>query len=317
MRRTARCSKTSAHGFSLIEVLVALTITLIVMSSVFSLLTKGQRSFEREPEIAELQQNARAGLDAVARDLTTAGYRTPPNIAIQWADGGGNTPDEITIIYGDPLFPTVESLPCSEQGGGPCNTIGNSAVLYVDQNSFKPAQVDPEASYPDGTRLVILETSNDCDGNSDLGVVPFELTQDPQMVGGKLKLQHNPGQSDMNLPQGFNDAVEPDCAIVGFFNIIQYRVNPLPPADNPTLERRDLGAGEDWTPLAANIEGFQLQYGVGSAAQLGGFARPDRPRRPGDLDNEGEPVDKGEEREHRPRGRDDGERRVTRGYPHS
>ena len=86
------------------------------------------------------------------------------------------------------------------------------------------------------------------------------------MVGGKLKLTHNPGQSFSNLPQGFNDDVEPDCAVIGFFSIIQYRVDPVPPADNPTLERRDLGAGEDWIPLAANIEDFPLQYGVGSAA---------------------------------------------------
>jgi prepilin-type N-terminal cleavage/methylation domain-containing protein len=265
MRRTARSSKTSAQGFSLIEVLISLTITLIVMSSVFSLLMKGQRSFEREPEIAELQQNARASLDAVARDLTTAGYRTPPNIAIQWADGGGTTPDEITIIYGDPLLPTVESLPCSEQGGGPCNTIGNSATLFIDSDSFEPPQSDPELAYSDGTPLVILETE-DCNGDGETGVVPFELTMDPEMVGGKLKLTHNPGQSFINLPQGFNDAVEPDCAIVGFFSIVQYRVNPLPPADNPTMERRDVGAGEDWIPLAANIEDFQLQYGVGSAA---------------------------------------------------
>ena len=264
MRRTARCSKTSAQGFSLIEVLISLTITLIVMSSVFALLTKGQRSFEREPEIAELQQNARASLDAVAKDLIVAGYRTPPTIAVQWADGGGTTPDEITIIYGEALSPVVEALPCSEQGGGPCNTIGNSAVLFVDIDTFDPPQADPLAAYYDGMALVILET-DDCNGDGEMGIVPFELTNDPMMAGSKLKLQHNPGQSDIVLPPGFNGEVDPDCAVVGIFKIIQYRVNPLPPADNPTLERRDLGAGADWIPLAANIEDFQVQYGVGTA----------------------------------------------------
>lgn len=267
MRRTARCSKTSAHGFSLIEVLVALTITLIVMSSVFSLLTKGQRSFEREPEIAELQQNARAGLDAIAKDLAVAGYRTPPNIAIQWADGGGTTPDEITIIYGDPLLPTVQSLPCKDQqGGGACNTIGQSSTLFIDFDSFEPPQFDPVNAYSDGTALVILETE-DCNGDGEMGIVQFDLSNDPVLASGKLKLTHNPGQSgSLNLPEGFNEEVTADCAVIGAFRVVQYRVNPLPPADNPTMERRELGAGEDWIPLAANIEDFQVQYGVGSAA---------------------------------------------------
>ena len=39
-------------GFTLIEVLVALLITVIVMASVFMLLQKGQDSFRREPEVA-------------------------------------------------------------------------------------------------------------------------------------------------------------------------------------------------------------------------------------------------------------------------
>ena len=158
------------------------------------------------------------------KDLIVAGYRPPPTIAVQWADGGGTTPDEITIIYAEPLIPVVEALPCSEQGGGPCNTIGNSAVLFVDVDTFDLPQGDPLAAFYDGMALVILET-DDCNGDGEMGVVPFELTKDPMMAGSKLKLQHNPGQSDIVLPQGFNGEVDPDCAVVGIFKIIQYRVN--------------------------------------------------------------------------------------------
>ncbi len=254
----------TAQGFSLIEVMVSMFITMIVMSSVFALLTKGQRSFDREPEIAELQQSARAGLDSISRQLANAGFRTPPTVAIMAADGGGMTPDEITIVYGDPLFPTVSSLSCAEQNG-PCNTISSSSVLWMDHDSFDPPQNDPTAPFADGMALIVIE-SDDCNGDGAVGVVPFELTKDPEMVGGKLKFQHNPGQSgDLNLPAGFNDQIIADCAVVGMFNVVQFRINPLPPADNPALERRNLGAGEDWIPLAANIEDFQVQYGIGDA----------------------------------------------------
>ena len=64
----------------------------------------------------------------------------------------------------------------------------------------------------------------------------------PGRFSATLNLNHNPGKgaSDVNLPQGFNNDVSVDCAIIGLFHIIQYRINPLPPAVSPSLERRDL-----------------------------------------------------------------------------
>jgi hypothetical protein len=41
------------------------------------------------------------------------------------------------------------------------------------------------------------------------------------------------------------------------------RINPIPPADNPALERWNFGLGEDWTPVAPNIENLQVRYSQG------------------------------------------------------
>ena len=95
-------------------------------------------------------------------------------------------------------------------------------------------------------------------------VIPFTLTQDPNMAGANLRLNHNPSGS-FNPPGGFNDQVEEGCAVIGVFHVIQFRINPLPPADSPALERRDLGLGQVWTPVAANIENLQFQYSQGTA----------------------------------------------------
>ncbi len=67
-----------SRGFTLIEVLVSMAITVIVMGAVFGLLTQGQKSFEREPQIADLQQSARSALDMVSRDVLQAGAALPP-----------------------------------------------------------------------------------------------------------------------------------------------------------------------------------------------------------------------------------------------
>lgn len=273
-------------GFSLLEVLVALTITMIVMASVFMMLQKGQDSFRREPEVADMTANARAGMSRISQDLTIAGYNTPASMAIMWSDGGGLTPDEVTIIYADPDIPVSRPKPCGGGGGpgggggggGPCNTIGTSAVLNIDPESFSTYPADYESAYKEGMVLLALQGPNGdpaCD-TVPPGIIPFELTQPPKCTGAggatsgpagcaTLNLNHNPGNgsAEINLPGGFQNDVSTQCAVIGVFHIVQYRINPLPPAVNPALERRDLVLGTDWMPVSANIENLQVQYTQG------------------------------------------------------
>ncbi|MFQ5793329.1 MAG: PilW family protein [Acidobacteriota bacterium] len=265
---------TSSCGFSLVEVLVAVSITVIVMASVFALLTKGQDGSIRETQIANLNMSTRMGLESIARDLAAAGYKTPGTSAVLWSDGGGITPDEITILYADPDVPTSEPLKCGGAGkegggGGPCSTINKSSTLNIDPNTLDPLPTDPEQSYSEGMILFAIE-KEDCNGDGQVGIYPFELTQAPTLTGAgggsALNLNHNPGKSasELNRPGGFNSEVHPDCAVIGRFRVVQYRINPLPPTPNPSLERRDLGAGQPWVPVANNIENLQLRYGTGA-----------------------------------------------------
>ena len=132
-------------------------ITLIVMASVMMLLQKLQTTFQREPEVADMNQSARTGLDMISRDLTMPGLNTPSATAIMWTDGGGDNPDEITIIYADPDIPTVTPLMCKAPGppgpgcdGGPCKTVENSATLFVAPERFRSASVESRECLPRG-----------------------------------------------------------------------------------------------------------------------------------------------------------------------
>ena len=64
-------------GFSLIELLVAMAMTLIVSGAIFGLLTGGQNAFRREPELTDRQQNIRIAMDAISRDIANAGGGMP------------------------------------------------------------------------------------------------------------------------------------------------------------------------------------------------------------------------------------------------
>ncbi len=267
-----RAELQNEDGFTLIEILVSITVTLVLMGSVFGLLTGGQETFRREHEVADMQMSTRSGLQLVSRDLTMAGFRTPPSAAILWNDGGGIEPDELTIVYADPDVPLSRPLQCGGAGvgggGGPCGTIGQSATLLLDPTALDLTMETAELAYDDGMVLAAIETA-DCNGDGQVGIFPFQVTQPPVMTsaGGSdtLSLNHNPGSldSDLNTPGGFNGQVREDCAVVGRFRLITYRVSPPPPVGNPTLERRDLTESTEWIPVANNIENLQVRYGAG------------------------------------------------------
>jgi prepilin-type N-terminal cleavage/methylation domain-containing protein len=100
--RQKRITADFERGFSLIEVLISIALTLIVMGAVFTLLTRGQRSFEREPEVADLQQSARTALDMVTKDILQAGSGLPPEFpAFSRINGAGDAaPTDVLEVIG-------------------------------------------------------------------------------------------------------------------------------------------------------------------------------------------------------------------------
>ena len=60
-------------GFTLVELLVAMAITLVVIAATLSLIGPAHDAFQVQPETADLYQRARVGIDALQRDLLMAG----------------------------------------------------------------------------------------------------------------------------------------------------------------------------------------------------------------------------------------------------
>jgi hypothetical protein len=63
----------SDAGFSLVEVLVALLLTLVVTGAAFTLVASGTTAAQTQPEVMDMQQRARLGSDLLSRDLFMAG----------------------------------------------------------------------------------------------------------------------------------------------------------------------------------------------------------------------------------------------------
>ena len=61
-------------GYTLVEIMVAMVITLIVMGGVYNTLTTETVNTEKEQMLIDMQMNARVILDRIARDIRAAGF---------------------------------------------------------------------------------------------------------------------------------------------------------------------------------------------------------------------------------------------------
>lgn len=72
---TKQMSSISQRGFSLIELMIAMTIGLIVLAGVGYLYVESRQAFRSMDNLSRMQESARYALDTMARDIRMAGYR--------------------------------------------------------------------------------------------------------------------------------------------------------------------------------------------------------------------------------------------------
>ena len=61
-------------GYSLIELMIAMTIGLVILGAIGTLFVMQQESTSDQARIIEMQENLRAGMDIMSRELLMAGY---------------------------------------------------------------------------------------------------------------------------------------------------------------------------------------------------------------------------------------------------
>jgi prepilin-type N-terminal cleavage/methylation domain-containing protein len=80
--KAVRKQGSSQAGFSLTELLVAMAVTLVIGGTILGLMISGSNAFRREPDRAARQQNVRASLDLVLRDVAVAGEGMPDFVQV-------------------------------------------------------------------------------------------------------------------------------------------------------------------------------------------------------------------------------------------
>ena len=276
----ARANRKGESGFTLIEALISIAITIIVMASVFGLLTKGQRSFEREPEIADMQQSARTVLDMVSKDILQAGGGLPPELPAFTrvnGTGDGNPTDSIEMVG------TFQSAGNAYLEAEEVQTIQDSTVLLVANTT----------NFNVGDIAVLF---NDTPLNDPNGLLPawamglvLEVVPDPLVTGNARvtidftafdPAYSNHSAGDGNPPTSFEMNLAPPARVPRLVrvSVVRYFTQldnaELYTGTPPQLLMRDVDFSGQ--PQAVGyLEDFQINYVIGITAPLEQVNPPD------------------------------------------
>jgi len=124
-------------GFTIIELMVALVISAVVMAAVYTIFITQQKTYAIQTGVTDMQQNARAALMLMVRDLRMAGADIGSSFSVQdyagtaitahtsVTQGAGDDPDEITVVYAtEPDTNTFVS------------SVSNNTVTLTDASGF-------------------------------------------------------------------------------------------------------------------------------------------------------------------------------------
>ena len=154
-------------GFSLIELLVAMAVSLVVLAGLVTFFRRGVDLSHKVTQRAEMQQNARVSLNLIARDVSIAGTSIPAG-GIQ-LPSGAESQDSLfacdsaacyvaTNVYQDDRLYSVTP----GDGLGPTiNGVATDVVTLVyEDNTLNLGQFPLVSAMPDGSQIEVDPLTN-------------------------------------------------------------------------------------------------------------------------------------------------------------
>lgn len=112
-------------GFTLLEVLVAVAIFTVICGAMFVLLNRSQMQYQSEAQLLNSFQQARLGLDQIARDVNDAGYPPQNHFAVT---PPGNLYANSPVAW-SPNYPAAVCQ-IGTAGGGTCASPTDFDVIF-------------------------------------------------------------------------------------------------------------------------------------------------------------------------------------------
>ena len=224
IRKSARYCK----GFSLVEMMIGLTITMIVVGAFINLFINQSKSYNSESLREDMYLTGRIALDEVQREAMNAGTGLPGLFAsVQVRNGGAVEPDTITCLYVPQTNLNIKFA------AAPLPVAGaNSLKLSSDSDIDSLAEGDQLMIYDESSFNIIEITSLNAASQTIVFVTP---------VG-------------VNSPSGLAKAYVPAGTVITRVTLMSITVDKSDP-DHPTLTK--FRGGTSLGEVAYDIENLQ------------------------------------------------------------
>jgi prepilin-type N-terminal cleavage/methylation domain-containing protein len=260
-------------GFSLIELMVALTLSLVVVGGSLATYKVQQNAFERQGAMGEVEQNIRFGLDMIVEDVRQAGYLTnldinrvvltPANDNAVGGDGMVDRQDAITVRYavGDGTATLVTANP----------TVVQITTLDLDgdgTNDLDPAAINP-LPFNNPTWIPVILSNGYRDSQAETARVSGVV----DLGGGNYQVTLTKVTDDVGN-DGALDGTSYAGAILHLARLyeVDYYITDGAAAPNeaapvqPQLVRRENGGTPD--VIADGVTSLTLRYSISGSSTL-------------------------------------------------
>lgn len=281
--RKDRCR--SSSGFSLLELMVAMVVTLVITGAMYGLIASGQGSFRREPALSDRQQQIRVAMSRIQEDVLKAGMGLGPTVqafaenmnglgplgvrVLGDANLGGGNSDHLEIRAKTSDCPSVRVDPANPRNGANYNAVDTWPSCYPE-----PGWV--LAFFPDGNAKWGWGHNQHALNNAKFNFPPGQQPPASQMTG----VENLSCSLDLNVVPGGACPPQNQGEAVFFAQMdrFAYRID-LDVDGVPSLFRSTTGGidtitedyapppSDAWQMLARGIEDMQIRYRVFSGWQ--------------------------------------------------
>lgn len=266
MAHARRSFPGSADGFSLVEIMIALTLSLLLLGAVFQIFISAKASYRMNEGLARLQETGRFAADILAGDIRMAGYQgcmtldqLTPNVIVANPPPDLNLYDPENVLTGEDNLATGDDLVDDHRAvvGTDSLTIRKASSSGADlTGNTDPINANIQINgNPAGFEKDDILIITDC-ADADI----FRATSVSNSNGSsKVTVAH---ASNGNTTNKLSKIYGPDATVLAFESITYYvaDTNRKNEAGNPIYglyaQRLD-----DTVELVAGVEDMQVLYG--------------------------------------------------------
>ncbi|MCU0241146.1 MAG: hypothetical protein MUF51_01830 [Vicinamibacteria bacterium] len=283
-----KMTRSTEGGFSMVELTVALAITLIIGGAIVGLLTSGKNAFRNQPELSDRQQQIRMAMSMIQQDILLGGLNmasfsqvftdglnnlsTNPNSVIV----AGEKTDDLEILSYNGSCPPL--TPCKRVAGSSAHTYEMPPPCFtlpgmVSVNGPACANNGCNSTIPGTWRSQLMWACLPGKPGSGSGSNACDNQDSSYDRNGHLTFPHGQAK-DVNPPGG----PDVDAQTITSVALIRYQIridgegvpnlwrSPKGGMSNPANTgnnkcQSDTGDnGDGWMLLARGIEDLQVEY---------------------------------------------------------